>query len=253
MNQKGDEVQAVKTTFTIVRALRELDGAGVSELANHLEMPVSTVYNHLNTLEQCQYVVKRGETYQLGYRFLEDGGRVRRHSDLFNIATPTIDKLAQETGDKVNLVVQDHGLSAHLCIAKGEHAIETDIHVGIRLHIHSSVGGKAMLAHLPRERVEAIIDQWGLPQHTENTITSREDLYEELESIRERGVAFDREERSQGLHGVAVPIPGTEERPVAAVSVTGPKSRIKAERFETALPEQVLDAVETIRVQLRYL
>ena len=249
----GDGIKAVRTTFRILQVLRDVDGsAGVSELADRLDLPVSTVHSHLSTLHDCEYLVKRGEKYDLSYRFLENGGHLRSRTRLYQFAKPKIDQLAEEFGDKVNLVVPEHGLATHIYIAKGEEAIETDTHVGIRLHSHSTAGGKALLAHMPEERVHEILDRRGLPQHGPNTITSRDEFMAELEEIRQEGIAFDRQERVEGLRCVAAPLPRAGDKPNAAISVSGPVSRMNDERFEETIPERVRNITETIRIKLRY-
>ena len=248
----GNGVKAVRTTFRILHALKDIDGsAGVSELSRELDLPVSTVHSHLSTLQDCEYVVRRGDEYDLGYRFLENGGHLRSQSRLYQFAKPKIDDLAEEFGDKVNLVVFDHGLATHLYIAKGSHAIETDTHTGIRLHAHSSASGKVLLAHLSEERLHETLDWRDPVPHGPNTITSREKLLAELGEIRSEGIAFDREERVEGLRCVAAPIKRDERLP-AAISVSGPRERMSGERFTETIPERLRNVTDTIRIKLRY-
>jgi DNA-binding IclR family transcriptional regulator len=248
----GNGVQAVRTTFRILHALHDMEGsAGVSELSRELDLPVSTVHSHLTTLHECEYVVKRDTKYDIGYRFLETGGRRRSRSRLYQFAKPKVDQLAAELGDKVNLVVYDHGLAAHLYIAEGEEAIGTDTHTGIRIHAHSSASGKVILAHLPDELVSETLDRREPVRHGPNAITSRDELHEEFERIREAGIAFDHEERIKGLRCVAAPILRDDALP-AAISVSGPRSRMNGERFTETIPERLKDVADTLRIKLRY-
>ncbi|UTF52235.1 IclR family transcriptional regulator [Natronosalvus rutilus] len=252
MADKGG-INAVRTSFQIVHALREADeGMGVSELARELNLPVSTVHSHLSTLHDCEYVTKRGSKYSIGYRFLEVGGSVRNHSRLFEYARPKVDQLADEFGDKVSLCVLDHGLVAYTYIAKGEEAIETDTFTGIRLLPHSCASGKAILAHLPDKHRTDVLKRRGLSQVGPNTITDRDELLTELETIQSEGVAFDRQERLEGIRSVAAPIPREGNQPNAAISISAPISRMSDERFEREIPERVQNIAETIRIKLRY-
>lgn len=248
----GNGVKAVRTTFRILHALDDVDGsAGVSELSKTLDLPVSTVHSHLSTLHDCEYVVKRGSKYDIGYRFLENGGHRRSRSRLFRYAKPKVDQLAEEFGDKVNLVVYDHGLAAHIYIAKGEEAIETDTHTGIRIHAHSSASGKAILAHMPDELASETLDRREPVHHGPNTIMSRDEFLEEFERIREAGVAFDREERVEGLRCVAAPILRDDALP-AAISISGPRGRMDGDRFTETIPERLRNVTDAIRIKLRY-
>ncbi|WP_276256815.1 IclR family transcriptional regulator [Halomontanus rarus] len=248
-----DGINAVRTTFRIVDTLRESDGLiGVSELAGKLDLPVSTVHSHLSTLHECEYVVKRGTEYGLGYRFLENGGYQRNQTRLFRYSRPKIDQLADEFGDKVSLCIPDHGLVTHLYIAKGEEAIETDTFTGVRLHCHSSAAGKAILSQMSEERIREIIDRRGLPQNGPNTITSRDELLAELQQIEADGYAYDRQERLEGIRGIAAPLPREGNRPNAAISIEAPVSRMSGDRFEKTIPERIQNISETIRIKLRY-
>lgn len=249
----GDGIKAVQTTFRVLHALRDINGyAGVSEIAEQLDIPVSTVHSHLNTLRDCEYVVKRGNEYNIGYRFLENGGQLRSQTRLFKFAKPKIDQLAAEFGDEVALVVEDHGLAAHIYIARGQASIETDTYTGIRLHIHSAAAGKAILAFDPEQRVHEILDRRGLPDHGPNCITSRESFMEELAEIRETGIAFNRQERIEGIRSVAAPLPRDGPKSNVAIAVSAPVSRMNRERFEETIPERLKNIAETIRIKLRY-
>lgn len=248
----GEEIQSVQRTFDVVFALRENGPTTVSRLSTLLDLPVSTVHSHLSTLRECEYVVKQGQEYELSYRFLENGGAVRHRSRLYQLAKPKVDDLAAETGDKVNLVTLESGLAAHLYVARGEEAIETDIYTGIRLHSHSSASGKALLSQLPDEEVEAILDEREMDAHAPNTITTRDELFDELEEIRDTGIAFDRQERLEGLRCVAATIPRDDPHPPAAISVSAPVSRMNGDRFEEALPERLGNIGDTIRIKLQY-
>lgn len=244
-------VRATETSLRIIEALRELDGAGVTELAAHLDLPKSTVHTHLQTLRQCEYVVKRDGYYDVGLRFLGLGEYARERRRLSTIGPPEIEKLADETAEMANLLVEEHGRGVFLYRAKGSEAVHMDTHAGKRVYLHTTGFGKSILAHLPDDRVEAIVDRHGLRERTPNTITDREALYDALETIRERGYAFDDEERLQGLRCVAAPIV-VEEGVVGAVSVSGPKSRLRGRRFREELPELVESAANVIEINLTY-
>jgi len=103
-------VKSIEAMFTIVEALKQLDGAGVTELADHLELPKSTIHNYLATLEQEEYVVKEGTTYRVGLRFLDLGAYARDQVEMFEVAKPELEHLASETGELANLLVEEeHG------------------------------------------------------------------------------------------------------------------------------------------------
>ena len=244
-------VDATETTFRILEMLKELDGAGVTELATRLDIPKSTVHNHLVTLRENEYVVKDGTTYRVGLQFLELGEYTRNRMKIYDVARPEVEALADETGELANLLVEEYGLGVYLCRARGDQAVRVDTYAGMRVPLHCTSLGKAMLAHMPDERVDEIIDRRGLEPQTEATITDEETLREDLAAVRERGYALDRGERLSGLRCIAAPITDDSNRAVGAVSVSGPSSRMKGDRLER-IPELVMSAANVIELNVSY-
>jgi len=245
-------IKSTETTFQIVEGLQTLDGAGVSELADHTDLPRSTVHNYLSTLEQEEYVFKEDDEYHVGIRFLELGAHARNRRQIYEIAKPEIARLAEETGELANLLVEEHGRGTYLQRARGTDAVKVEAHVGTRVPLHTTALGKAILSHLPEERVEEIVDVHGLEPATTGTVANREDLFAELDAIRDRGYAFDDEERLDGLRCVAAPILSNDERVLGAVSVSGPSHRIRGDRFRETLPNTILETVNVIELNVTY-
>jgi len=247
-----NSVKSVETAFRILGALMELEGAGSSELASYLDMPKSTAYNYLSTLHQEELVVKEGSTYRLGIRFLEYGAYARQITNIFEIAKPEVDDLAESTGELANLMIEEHGRGSYLHRARGEDAVQVEAHVGTRVPLHSTGMGKAILAHLPEERIEEILDTHGLTKATPNTVASREELFDELNRIRDQGIAFDDGERIPGLRCVAAPILSNNGRVLGAISVSGPSNRVGGDYWEEELAQQVLEKVNVIELNVTY-
>ena len=248
----ANTIGALGTSLQILEALKERGSAGVTELANELKLPKSTVYSHLRTLREHEYVVREGEEYCISLKFLSLGEHTRDRMPIFEVARPEVEGLAEQTGELANLLVEEHGQGVYLFRSKGEQAVSLDTHAGMRVKLHCTSLGKAILAYLPEERVDEIIDRWGLPAQTATTITTREELEEELTAIRERGYAHDKGERLSGLRCVAAPIKNSDGHAIGAVSVAGPTSRMKGERFESEIPELVMSAANVIELNLTY-
>ncbi|WP_424002282.1 IclR family transcriptional regulator [Haloarcula salina] len=245
-------VKSVETTFKILNGLKDLGGAGVTELSRHLDLPKSTIHNYLSTLEQEEYIVNDDGRYRVGLRFLELGAYSRHRQKLFRIAKPEADRLAEETGELANVLVEEHGRGSYLYRARGEQAVQVKAHVGTRVPLHSTALGKAILAHLPEERVDTIVERHGLGDETDNAVTTREELRESLESVREAGVAFDDEERLDGLRCVAAPVLDNDGNVLGAISVSGPTNRFRDDRFTEELPQKVLEVANVIELNVTY-
>ncbi|WP_336339546.1 IclR family transcriptional regulator [Haloarcula brevis] len=245
-------VKSVETTFKVLDALKDLDGAGVTELAQHLDIPKSTVHNYLSTLEQEEYIVNRDGVYEVGLRFLELGAYARHREKLFKIAKPEVDRLASETGELANILVEEHGRGSYLYRARGDKAVQVKAHVGTRVPLHTTALGKTILAHMSTEQVDEIVDRHGLGGEASKSITTRADLEEELADVRERGVAFDDEERLEGLRCVAAPVLNHDNEVIGAISVSGPTNRFRGERFREELPQKVLEVANVIELNVTY-
>ena len=247
-------VKASRTTMTIVEALSETDGMGVSALAQEIEMPKSTVHDHLVTLERSGYLLNDGETYRLSSRFLELGGYTRSRNPLFKTAYPEIDELANETGEHANLMIEEDGFGVFLYVGRGPDTVTVDAvhHTGMHVYLHTTALGKSILAHLPAERVDEIIAKHGLPAANDRTITDRDALFDELENIRQQGYSTDDQERIDGMRCIAVPIVTREDGVVGAISISGPISRMQGEYFENELPKMIQQKANIIEVNLNY-
>jgi DNA-binding IclR family transcriptional regulator len=252
MSVDGPPVKAAKTSFEIIDKLRELDGAGVSKLADELDMPTSTIHDHLQTLVHEGYLVNDDNTYRVGARFLELGEQARDRMKVYNVARPEVDDLATETGEHANLMIEEHGWGIFLYKATGEDAVQLDTHAGMRVPLQTTAMGKAILAYRPREEATDILDRHGLPKVTDNTITDREELFEGLSTIRERGYALDNQERIEGMRCVAAPITDSDDRAIAALSVSGPRSRLLGDVYTEEFPAMVKQRANVTEVNFTY-
>lgn len=243
--QAKHPVQTTEKSLQIIEALKQEQGARITELANKLNMGKSVVHNHLSTLEEHGYVINQSNTYKLSLKFLDHGGNIRNEMDMFRVAEPEVNKLAEESGELVNLLVEENGRGVILYRAKGEKAVDLDTYVGKYVDLHTTALGKAILAQLPEGRVDEIINQHGLPEVTKRTISDRSQLFDALDTIEQRGFAIDDEERLEGLRCVAAPIRFSEES-VGAISISAPVARMTDNWDENEYVHQVCGAANVI-------
>lgn len=252
MNAKHP-VQTTDKTLTLVEELKERGPCGVTELASGLEMGKSAVHNHLTTLQERGYVVKRDDDkYRFGLKFLEIGGYVRKSMEFYQVAEPEIRSLAAETGELANLLVEEQGMGVYLMRSKGEKAVDLDTYAGLRANLHTTGLGKAILAYLPQSRVDEIIELHGLEKDTPRSIGTREELFEALDEVRERGYAIDDGERLAGLRCIAAPVKHSSGSVLGAISVSAPASRFSDEDLHGEPAERVLSAANVIELNINY-
>ncbi|WP_336336556.1 IclR family transcriptional regulator [Haloarcula brevis] len=224
-NQDTKTISAVETTFDILSALTKLEPVGLSELATHLDLPTSTLFIHLNTLVERDYVVKESGKYRRSFRFLEHGGSVRHRLDASRLLRNKVKELSDETGEIAGAGIEENGQRVILYRSSGEKAAGDEIPIGNHTEMHWTSLGKVILANLPREKRTSIVEEHGLPKGTDETLTSRDELESALERIREQGYAIDDEEHLRGVRGVAVPIFDEEDKVMVSLGITGPRDR----------------------------
>jgi DNA-binding IclR family transcriptional regulator len=245
-------VTTVETTFALLERLKQEGPLGPTALADDLGMAKSTVHRHLQTLERAGVVVSTEEGYRLGLRLFDFGVVARNEHALYAVAKPKVDELARETGEKVWCITEEAGRGIHLYGATGEGSVRTDARDGTRTYLHQHAAGKAILAHLPDGWVDEICDRHGLPARTEHTITDREELFADLDRVRDRGYALNREESVPKLHAVGVPITDEAGHAIGAISVSGPSSRLAGDRLTDELPQLLLGAANEVEINLSF-
>lgn len=245
-------VRTTEKTLALIEHLVEEGPCGVTELSSGLSMGKSAVHNHLTTLQSHGYVVKADGEYRIGLKFLEIGGRIRKSMEFYEVAEPEVKSLAAETGELANLLVEEQGMGVYLMRAKGDDAVDLDTYAGLRTNLHTTALGKAILANLPTSRVEEIIAHRGLEKKTPKSIGTREELFEALDEVRERGYAIDDGERLEGLRCIAAPVKTSSGAVLGAISVSAPASRVSDEDLHGERPERVLSAANVIELNINY-
>lgn len=251
-DEQGDGIQTLQKTIDIIDGIQSLDGARVTELADHLDLPASTVHNHLATLEQNKLLVKEGDVYHIGLAFLHLGGYAAHRKQSYSEAIDKVQEIAKETGERAQFLVEEHGRAVYLHTATGDQAVQIDARIGKISYLHASSAGKAILAHLPEETSAAIIENVPLEAQTQNTIVDKERLREELAAIRDRGYSFNDEESISGLRAVGVPVMGADGRVIGGLSVSGPAHRMKGTWFREEIPDLLLGTANELELNMAY-
>jgi len=250
--QESDSLESIEKMVLILKILRDHDGARVTEIADQTQYSKSTVHRYLKSLKKHQLVVKEGDIYQVGLRFLDYGEYARTRRDIHDLARPLVDDLAEKTEERALFEVEENGRAVYIYRGIGERAVKTDSRIGTYRYMHTIAGGKAILANLSEQRREEILDRWGLPKTTEATITDRSELYEELKEIRNRGAAFNDEETIEGLRAVAVPVLDSNETVHGALTVSGPTHRIRGDLYREEIPNLLLGTANELKLNLEF-
>lgn len=248
MTDPKNAVTAVQTTLDILEVLKDNGAMGITELTDEVDVSKGTVHNHISTLRHNDFVVKTEDRYQLGFRFMDLAHHAKRRVSIYDLVSQEVDSLAEKSGEMALYTQAEHGMGVCLYRALADSAVNTSLYEGHRSNLHHTAVGKAILAHMSRAEVEAIIERRGLEPQTENTITDADTLFSELEEIRERGFAFNREETIPGLVGVGAPIKDRHGEVTGAISIIGPTSRMDEDRFYGEIPDMITRSVNIIEI-----
>jgi DNA-binding IclR family transcriptional regulator len=224
-----EQTPGLKTTqnsFELIDTIHEMGGATMRELIGATGMAKSTVYKHLKTLERNNYLTKEGNEYNIGYKFLNLGTYVRTRKAEFNIAKWKVKELAQKTGEETAFAIEEGGRLIVIHESYHERHNRRDRREGSYYLMHNTASGKAILAELSEHRVETVLDTWGLPETTDNTISTTERLLKELKTTRERGFAITDGELHEGLRTIASVVKAPDSSIIGALSVSGPTYRM---------------------------
>jgi DNA-binding IclR family transcriptional regulator len=248
----GTRIKALDNALDVLDAMTELHGAGVTELAEHVDLSKSAVYKHLATLEARGYVVREDGEYDLGLPWLAYGGYARNRTLPFGRIQTAVRELANETGELVLFSTLVEDASMPLYHARGENAVTTDSYAGATLPVHCTATGKAILAAMGDE-ARRVLDAVELRPYTANTLTDRAALEESLDRIRSQGFSLEDEERIDGMRGVGAAI--TNERTgevLGALALTGPSHRVQGERFRDSFPRLMANRAREIEINVTY-
>lgn len=251
--EKDGEFRRLTTTVTSLRVLKllaERDRMRVHQLAEVLEAPKSTVHGHLSTLRSEEFVIKEGDAYVLGPELLSLGNRLQTRKEAYVLAEEYVGKIYEETELRSIFVDEMGGRGVFIHMSAGNRAEWKHERAGNRLYLHSTAVGKAMLAEMPPEEVDDVIDRWGLPAETDRTITNRTALAEELEEVRERGYAYNRGENFENLRAVGVAATDEDGAMLGAFSVSGPRGIFENADSRQRIGRQLIELIEEFELEL---
>ncbi|CAM5535914.1 IclR family transcriptional regulator [Streptomyces griseomycini] len=225
-------VQSVDRAVSVLEMLARLGEAGVTEIADALEVHRSTAFRLLGVLENRGLVAQakdRGK-YYLGAGVLRLAGAAAVRLDISQEGVPVCRELADELGETVNIAVLDDAAAVNIMQARGTASVTAQNWLGRRTPLHATSSGKVFLAHRPPALREDVL-AGPLHRFTERTITEASVLRGELEAVVPEGYAATLEELELGLAAVAAPVRSYDGEVIAAISVSGPVYRLTPDRL----------------------
>lgn len=236
-------IQVTDRLFLVLETLAETGPVTLAVLCQHLDLNKSTIHRLLSSLIYAGYVRQEPETgkYSLSYKILTLSNKILGHMDILETVRPFFRQLSQDTGETVHFVQLD-GLEA-IYIYKQEsfqNSVRMASMVGNRIPLYCSGVGKAMMADMSEERIQAIWNNSNIRKMTPNTVIDYPGFQKIIQEVRQRGYALDNEEHEMGVRCIAASIPDYSGKPAHAFSISAPVTRMGDTRIRE-LARIVLD------------
>lgn len=239
-----------KSTARTIEIIELLSSKGraltLSEISRSLDIPKTSAFSIVSTLMSMnilEYENEQFKTIQLGIKLFEMTLSALGKSELHLVARPYLDQLLERAGETIYLGVESAGEIVYLMKAEGSQSVRTSANLGSRRPMYCTGLGKAMLAAHENEKIRELVREDTFPQLTEMTITTFDELMDDIEETRCRGFAIDRQESDLEISCISAPIYDASSKPVAAISIAMRSftlSEEKIKKYGKIVPETAL-------------
>jgi len=231
----------------------ESEGLSNAEISRKLQIPKSSASYILRTLEKQAYLNRDPDTgkYRVGLKILSLSRGALSGIDVREVALPIMRHLMEKTNLTCHLAILDGPEAVYIEKVEPQGFIRMDTWVGRRMRVHATSVGKALVAHIPEERLQKILADRGMEKRTPKTITTVPRLLKELEKVRSQGYAIDDEENNVGARCLGAPVFNQSGGIEASVGLSGTTNQVNAHSMPRII-EALKDAARHISMQLGY-
>ena len=208
------------------------EGVTAAEMGT-LQLPPASLYRLLSTLVHLDYAVREeGDRYRLSRKLLSLGYRSIDEAGLTEQASGQLRELRDRTGETAFLAVLYGREGVVIDEVVSTQPVKVTVQIGHHFPLHTAAPGKAILAFLPEHEREELLRDYPFTRFTAATLDNAAAFAKELETVRKNGIAFDRGEELAEIRCAGAPVFDRNGRPVAAIWISGPKSRLGDEKLE---------------------
>ncbi|KRT73079.1 MAG: IclR family transcriptional regulator [Deltaproteobacteria bacterium CSP1-8] len=247
-------IQSVSHALDVLEEFHgDVDELGVTELSKKLKLHKNNVFRILATLQSRNYIEqnKANENYRLGIRCLELGQTFIHQRGMLKQANPVLQELAEKTGETSYVSIMRGNEVVYLDSVEPETTVRVVSRLGLHMPTHATAAGKVLVAFESEEDLRKRFSG-ELKSYTKNTFRTVEELFRDLEAVREKGYATDLEEFEEGLRCVASPIRDYTRKVIGALSVSGPAHRLADEKIQTIFGAEVVRLGKELSIRLGF-
>lgn len=256
---------SVERSFAILRELIAQENSSMTEISEELDIPSSTMHDHLSKLIELGYVTRDGNQYQPSMRIMELAEHHRQRMPLYQHSKPQLQDLTNQIGEHATVMIEENGLGTLVYTTESDCNVNFAPHPGSQMKLHRTGEGKAILAYLSEDRRREIVNQHELdnnhspsvgnrniPPKTQSTITDENELFTELETVREQGYAFASEELIRGIRSIGVPIISDDSIVMGSIGIYSPVNKLTDDTFHEEFPDLLLRKANIIEININY-
>lgn len=247
MEDRKLTVRAVERALDILMCFTKGTDLGLTEIASEIELHKSTVHRLLTTLEEKGFVARDASTekYRLGIKIWELSAHLSHNDDPARLLLPQMEQLRDRLGETVSLYLRDGTDRLRIQAVQSNQAIRRVAHVGARLPLYVGASSKVLIAYADQKVLDAVLNSPDWPASVD-----RSAFVEQLKGIRQLGYATSYEEREPGAAAVAAPIFDRSGQIAAALSVSGPVSRLSPQTLVEFSPV-LIEAAREMGMMIR--
>jgi IclR family transcriptional regulator, pca regulon regulatory protein len=238
-----DYVNSLARGLEVIRVFtRQTPRMTLSDVSQATGMTRATVRRFLLTLVREGYVESNGRHFSLRPKVLELGFSALASMNIWEVAQPIMNDLAERLQESCFAAVLDHDSVIYVARANSNRRVSVGITIGSRVPAHCVSTGRVLLAALPDDVLHQYLDEMTLTRFTPNTITSKVQLRGVIGEVRLKGWSIVDQELEVGLRSLSVPIRDGRGKTVAALNVCCPSARITPEDMRTRVLAETLEA-----------
>ncbi len=232
--EEKNPIQVADRLFHALELLAENGAMGLKELSDSLKLNKSTAHRVVTSLIYLGYARQEEETgkYEPTFKVVHLANQIMGRVEMVSLLRPYLQKLMERAGETVHFVERDGNEAVYIDkIECFQNSIQMVSRIGNRIPLYCSGVGKAILADLSDAEIQAVWENSRIEQRTEHTITKFQEFQKEIQEIRKKGYAVDREENERGVRCVAVSLSEPSGRSAYAFSISAPIDRMTEERI----------------------
>lgn len=221
-------LSSVDNALSIMNLYLKYEELSTTEIAKLMDISRSTAFRFIVTLENRGFLRKtENGKYRLGLNMFSLGMLAHNRMEIVGIVRPYLERMANVTGESCHIaIIEDNKEVVFLDRAIGSHSLKMDTPLGYRMKAHNTATGKAILAFQDDKTITQYLRNATFEKTTSNSIADVQQLLQILDQVKKNGYACDNEEAEYGLTCLARPLIHRDGNAYAAISVSGPTTRI---------------------------